>query len=464
MSESTKDTSKGKSRVLNYGSISVSEQKQISPLVKEFSTGDNANTLPGNIVPFFTNFNDYAIQLLYAASSSSTHLSCIRSKVFFGKGDGFVIKEGKPSKLKVETKSEAKLQETDIEKMTTLYEEANADGESLADIYEKLLIDNEFIGNYYLLLKEVTVNDKVRTYAIHLSALNCLVTLKKNLTDKQFVCYHPDWSQVTNPDADKTMKKYPVYPEWSSKDGGIRYTVIHGMTYMPGKTFYGLPESIASLIYQQMEQRVGEFNIDEFDNGFSGNTLIQGVSNDEPEKVAGFRRSIEKTFKGRKKKRIFINIPSDESGLLKVDEISKVVKEGKFLELDKLGTQKILTAHRWYTSLAGIEQGGKLNTSSEAIINDFQIAYNTVIRPIQNHFVEKVFSKYLKANGVEKSYFDITNSVPVSFMGKIDVNSILTDDELRIELGFAAATAEQKAELQAKKKSSAIPNNIPGSN
>jgi len=98
-------------------------------------------------------------------------------------------------------------------------------------------------------------------------------------------------------------------------------------------------------------------------------------------------------------------------------------------------------------SLAGFATAGQLGTN-EQIRMEFEIAQNSVIKPIQEIILNAVVNRYVdeaaKINpDVANIYLGFANSTPVSFLGAIDVNQVLTNDEKRELAGYGAVEVDE---------------------
>jgi hypothetical protein len=109
--------------------------------------------------------------------------------------------------------------------------------------------------------------------------------------------------------------------------------------------------------------------------------------------------------------------------------------EGIFRELQELAVQNLLRAHRTHPALL-VETSGKLSSSSE-VRTLFEIYMNTVIVNYQNTLL-KPLNKLLAYAGFADYELAISNVVPISFIGSVDVNAVIQANEARKELGLEA--------------------------
>lgn len=92
--------------------------------------------------------------------------------------------------------------------------------------------------------------------------------------------------------------------------------------------------------------------------------------------------------------------------------------------------------------MIGIGVAGQLGNNQQ-IRSKFDIIHNREIVPIQNTILDKWLNKTLPeaakfiGSDFGNSQLAIMNLSPVSFLGDIDINSVLTDDEKRELAGYS---------------------------
>ena len=137
---------------------------------------------------------------------------------------------------------------------------------------------------------------------------------------------------------------------------------------------------------------------------------------------------------------MFIQALRDETYKADV-QILESKNEGEFAKLQELSQTSIISAHRWTHSLTGLRTAGSLGTNQQ-IRSEFDIVYNTVIRPIQRLYLTKFLNPVIQDAGAffgkdwTNMALDIAKPMPVSFAGDLDIKTVLTIDEQRAELGF----------------------------
>ena len=194
--------------------------------------------------------------------------------------------------------------------------------------------------------------------------------------------------------------------------------------------------------WAELEYRIQRYNISKFDNSFLPSGILQLFGSASPAEAKKLVDKIEQKFVGTgNNHKMVVQILRDEK--LKANWIPMTKEQdGEFLELQQAASEKIVTACGWSAALAGISTAGKLGSNQE-IRSETEKVQNTVIKPVQNVFCNRVINPYLKelstfVSALKDVQFGISNSMPVSFMGDINVEANLTTDEKRELLGYGA--------------------------
>lgn len=399
--------------------------------------------LAGDYVRFF----DETDSLLHVISSvfnaSPTTRAIIRQKTTLTIGDGFVALKGRPNSLFAAQRKAAE-PVTDPATLSALDDAlsvVNADSETLAEVAEKAVQEYFVYGNAYVILSRAAG----KVFAHHAPFVKGRVSERKE-GEAQYVGFNDEWKQRSWTGANVT--KIPLYPAWSESENGVQRTVIHIKDHAPGFEYYGLPEWIAALQYAEMEYRIAKFNSSKFDNSFVPSGVLQFFGATSQEEGAAIVRDVKKKYTGTGKNGgLLVQVLRDET--LKAHYTPMEDKsEGAFLELSRVSAQAIVSAHRSTMSLAGFALSGKLGTN-EQIRREFEIVQNTVIRPVQNMICRRFLNVFLpeiaKTNpAISGIYIDIQNATPVSFIGDVSLDGVLTVDERREIVGYGPLPEDQQ--------------------
>ena len=405
--------------------------------VKEPKMRYGAIHLAGDYVRFFDSRDSHLQTINSVINHSPTNRAIIRTKANMIAGDGLVAIQGNANAL-FKSLAKANVSVDDPKILAALNDKlrsVNSDGQSLLDVLSQLATDFVTYGNAYFGMAKAK-ND-VFCYAIPFQEGK----LKKRDKDGDLTVLgvSKDWD-ITLANKPREVEDIPLYPKWSESEDGVQRTVVHLKEYAPGFDYYGLPEWISALFYVEMEYRVAKFNASKFENGFIPSGVLNLYGAKTTEEAKPMIDAVKKQFTGTGKNGgLMVQVLRDntyKAEFVKIEDTS----EGAFLELANVSAQAIVSAHRWTMALAGFATKGKLG-SNEQIRMEFEIVQNTVIRPIQQLILRKCLNVYMSELAMGNSALkgvtlDIANTTPVSFLGDIDINGTLTQDEKRQLAGY----------------------------
>lgn len=405
--------------------------------------------LAGDFVRFFDESDSMLHTISAVFNASPTTRSIIRQKTTLVLGDGFSLMKGRPNTLFPALAKGATAVDDPaiIEALDERLMSVNADGETIAEVAEKAVQEFLAYGNAYIVLSRPVSGGEL--YCHHVPFVKGRISERRKGDDQpQVIGLNDEWKERVW--TDSNVVRVPLYPNWSEADeDGVQRTIIHMKDFAPGFEYYGLPEWVAALLYAEIEYRIAKFNSSKFDNSFVPSGILQFFGATSEDEAKSIIRSVKNKYVGTGKNGgLFIQVLRDKSLEAKYEKMEDNM-EGSFLDLSRVSAQAIVSAHRWTMSLAGFATSGKLG-SNEQIRREFEIAQNTVIRPLQNMLCRRFLNVYLKElaatdRGLSGLYLDIQNSTPVSFIGDVDINQVLTNDEKREVAGYAPMEKESSA-------------------
>ena len=425
------------SGVMNRGRVVLPEDRFEEPTRQA-----GIYKIVGDYIAFLTEGDSLLWTMMEVYNNSPTTRSIIRQKATMTIGDGFTAQKGRRSGL-FQGLTKATMQPATNEDLIALNDAlqvVNGDGESLLDVAYKCAIEYITYGNAYFGMARTA--DSVYGFNIPF--------VKGRLAEKRpfetgYVGINEDWKIKSFTDG--TVERLPLWPVWEPDEDGIERTVVHLRDYAPGFDYYGLPEWISALLYAELEYRISKFNSSKFDNGFMPSGLLQlfgAVSEEEAREIV---KEVHNHFTGTGKNTgLLVQVLSDETYKAQFTQFEQT-HEGEFMELAQLAVQEIVSSHRWTMALAGISTAGQLGTN-EQIKREFEIAQNAVIKPIQEMILTNVVNRFVDEKAklepaLTGLYLGFANSTPVSFLGDIDVNQILTNDEKRELAGYGAMEEDE---------------------
>jgi hypothetical protein len=399
-------------------------------------------------------FNTYDLwrldRIQAICNNSPTTASIIQQKVNYSLGDGFysvpasslsVLSSLKEQRLENQTITIEQEQE-----INDFLSNVNFENESIEELSGKIFKDFASFGNAFIELQRIKVG-KTLKYTMRLLPITWCRPKKANKDElyPTHIGISSEFEQhyVITP---KEPIDIPLFPHFEKFDG-VEKSIIHLKNYEPTLVYWGIPDWVSAKIWSELEYRIPKFNQSKFENGFTPSAIISLYGSTNQEEAQEVVRAMRDCFTGTgNNSKMFIQALRDNSYKSDVQVLNNSY-DGEFMQLQTIAQQAIISAHRWTMSLTGLRQSGSLG-SNQQIRSEFDIVYNTVIRPNQRLFLTKFLNPVIQDAGkfFGKNWtniaLDIAKPMPVSFAGDLQVQSVLTQDEQRAELGFQPLTSD----------------------
>lgn len=354
-------------------------------------------------IPFGSD-NLFPQALIQLNRNSSVHRGIINNKTTYVMGDGVT---------------------TEDERVYDWLQEINGRDEGIDDVLRRVVLDWHVFGNAFVEL----VTDRRRSFfaIYHRDASKWRYN-----KDRDLLLYHPDWSKYsTNKGA---AMAYPIYPEFGKvgDDGHLR-SVYHFKQYEPGSEIYGIPQYIAGLNAAGIIYKTDKWNLSRLDNSFkpSGILVIDGIESEEDAQT--LQQKFDEAFTGEgntgKVMKVFKSLGGEGTQFIEMGG----TYEGDWTQLHTQSEGNIITAHNWFRSLAGIADNTGFDT--KRILQEYEVAKNTVIRDTQNYFLRRIEKLLYKHAGIDAE-LQITNRPPATIAGLLDANKVTRIWEARELLGL----------------------------
>tara|TARA_R110001606_G_scaffold5778_2_gene26346 strand:- start:368 stop:2236 length:1869 start_codon:yes stop_codon:yes gene_type:complete len=367
----------------------------------EYGTDDWSNLYP-----------QFLIDLYY---NSSTHAAIINATRDMIAGEGILIEQNE------DIEGNAKLQQ--------FLDNANG-RESLHDVIKKLAFDYKLQGGFAINV----IWNKTRTgiAEIHHLPVERIRAGKPNnfgVVDTYYVS--ADWNDLRNNPAT------PI-PAFNTNDRVSPSQIIYDGDYSPNMDIYFTPDYSAACNWCLVDQKVAEFHLSNISNGFSGSYFVN-FANGVPtqEERTQIENSLINKFSGAAASgKIVLTFSDDVSRVPQITPIAVSNADKQYLALQELLVQNILTGHRVTSPmLMGIKNESGLGSNVDELNSAFEVYLNTVVKPYQNKIL-RCISKILKINNIYLPLEIIQNKPITSKFTLEDMKSVMTQDEIREELGL----------------------------
>lgn len=186
------------------------------------------------------------------------------------------------------------------------------------------------------------------------------------------------------------ITRYPpefvgVYPNITQNEQGHYETLIHVKNTVPGRPWYGLPQSHQALYYKYWEYQLGSYGTKGYANQWSARVFLETAGdNVEPGSIDAFRSNLRSTFtfsgKGRRVLHRHRNAADPETT---VHEFRDETSHEFHATTADIAESKIIMAHDWHKVLMGIPTPGQLGGQND-FFSIFEVKYQTVIAPTQD--------------------------------------------------------------------------------
>ncbi len=253
----------------------------------------------------------------------------------------------------------------------------NGQGETMRQLLYKLAFDKSLFGNAFV---EVVTDAKSSFLSLyHHDASQCRVS--KNTGH---IIMHPTWVGFNASDS----LELPIYPLFEEQEDGTMRSMIHYKDYEPTFRHYGVPPYIAGMNVSAIAYKTDMWNISRLDNSFqmSGVMLLDDAvaSEAEADKVI---RSAQEKFGGKPGQVLFVVKDGSETDNSRFIPLS-ASSDGDWTDLHDQAMGDVVIAHSWFRALSGLDYSESY--SAERILNEYEIALNTIILSEQEDMMEPI--------------------------------------------------------------------------
>ena len=310
---------------------------------------------------------------------------------------------------------------SESEQVQKFIEDVNT-GESMREVYGRIIDDYYSFGNAYMQI----VKHEGGINLFHIDATKCRVS--KN---QEHIYIHPQWAKYGTSKEDTVI--VPVYPNFENNT-----SIIQFKDYEPTFNYYGLPDFVAAMSWLSIDWELQTYNESKFKNNFTPSAIVEingGMGEEEAEKLVKDAQQ-KWTGKGNNSKILFL-VKNGDSSPANVTILNDG-SDGSFMELQKLTSQNIITAHRWQPAMSGIVSAGKLSNTGNEIRVAWEMVMGTIIKDVEGLVFGKIKQIIAENTMLHIDDFEIIYEPPVSFLSDIVPSQVLTINEQRLVLGFEA--------------------------
>ena len=244
--------------------------------------------------------------------------------------------------------------------------------------------------------------------------------------DKEVMAYyyHPDWANIKPSDEPLRI------PAFNSTEKHAAIEILYVKPYRAGMYYYSTPDYQGGLQYAELEEEIGNYHINNVQNGLSPGLLINfnnGVPDDETQRLT--EQKIKSKYGGSSRSGtpiIAFNDNKESAATIDAVQLSDAHNQYQFLSDES--QKKIMVSHRVISPmLMGIKDASGLGNNAEELKTATILMDNTVIRPFQELLID-AYTQILAVNNISlKLYFKTLQ--PLEFTDLENVHDKETREE-----------------------------------
>ena len=368
--------------------------------------------------------NNYPQYLIDLYNNSATNAAIINATSAMIAGEDFIIDESDDLSQYVELKK--------------FLASVNSQ-ETAHELFVKLAFDLKLQGAYAI--NVIWSKDKTKIAELHHIPVE-QVRIGVPDEDGKVPCYYvcSDWTQYRK----KEYAPKHIAP-FNMMDRSEGSQLLYSGLYSPAMELYHTPDYVASTNWIQIDNLTSDFHLNNISNGFSGSYFIN-FANGVPtrEERVQIEKQISKKFPGSNNAGKFVLTFSDDANSKpEIIPIQVSDADKQYTVLNELCVQNIMIGHRVTSPmLLGVKTEGQLGGRNE-LLQAYELYMNSVIKPFQNQLL-KTFKKLLAINGVVLP-LTVKDVKPFNSMFDAEtLKEVLTQDEIREELGYAPLDAQEE--------------------
>lgn len=323
----------------------------------------------------------------------------------------------------------------------------NRNGESAHDVVKKLAFDLKLQGAYAMNI--IWSKDKTKIVEVHhipVEQVRVGKTGESGHVEEYWLS--SDWTQYRK--KEYMPRRVAAY---NAMDRSEASQIYYCGVYSPGMEAYFTPDYLASTNWILVDNLTSEFHLSNISNGFAPSFWIN-FNNGVPTQEERFKieQQIAAKFSGSGNAGKFVLTFSDDASSapdLQAIQLSDADKQ--YTVLNELCIQNIMIGHRVTSPmLLGVKTEGQLGGRDE-ILEAYELYSNTVVQPMKD-IVLKGLRMVLNANNANLP-ISLSEVAPLNSKFSSDVlTDVLTQDEIRAELGYAPLSQEEEVNARFSKE------------
>jgi hypothetical protein len=292
----------------------------------------------------------------------------------------------------------------------------------LREDVRKMIIDRKMLGQFAIQIHYSKDRKKILK-AYHVP-VNLLRAEKCNKEGEIAGYYYSDnWNDT---------RQFPPlrYSAFGFSNDNVE--ILYSKPYSVGMKYYSYPDYQGAVPYALLEQEIGDYLINEVQNGFSGTKVVNfnnGVPSEEQQSIIS--QKVLNKLTGSRGQKVIVAFNDNAESKTTVEDIPLNDAPEHYTYLSEECLRKIMLGHNVTSPLLfGVASTNGFSSNADELKNSAVLFDNMVIRPFQEELLD-AFDTILHFNGISLKLFFKTLQ-PLEFT---DLENAQTEEQVAEETG-----------------------------
>jgi len=290
------------------------------------------------------------------------------------------------------------------------------------DDVRKMIIDRKMLGQFAIQVHYSKDRKKIlKAYHIPVNLLRAEKCNKEGEVAGYF--YSDNWNDT---------RQYPPMRFSAFGFSNDNVEILYSKPYSVGMKYYSYPDYQGAVSYALLEQEIGDYLINEVQNGFSGTKVVNfnnGVPSEEQQSIIS--QKVLNKLTGSRGQKVIIAFNDNAESKTTVEDIPLNDAPEHYTYLSEECLRKIMLGHNVTSPLLfGVASTNGFSSNADELKNSAVLFDNMVIRPFQEELLD-AFDTILHYNGISLKLFFKTLQ-PLEFT---DLENAQTEEQIAEETG-----------------------------
>ena len=290
------------------------------------------------------------------------------------------------------------------------------------DDVRKMIIDRKMLGQFAIQVHYS--KDRTKILKAYHIPVNLLRAEKCNKEGEITGYYYSDnW---------RDLRTFPPmrYSAFGFSNDNVE--ILYSKPYSVGMKYYSYPDYQGAVPYALLEQEIGDYLINEVQNGFSGTKVVNfnnGVPSEEQQSIIS--QKVLNKLTGSRGQKVIVAFNDNAESKTTVEDIPLNDAPEHYTYLSEECLRKIMLGHNVTSPLLfGVASTNGFSSNADELKNSAVLFDNMVIRPFQEELLD-AFDTILHFNGISLKLFFKTLQ-PLEFT---DLENAQTEEQIAEETG-----------------------------